>query len=401
MLIQKAFRLRLYPNKQQREALLCAGGATRWLWNHLLDQQIEKYKNENKFIFYKKLTADLPVLKTEYEWLNTAPASSLQRVCRHLDKALRASFKTKTKTSRKGFPRFKSKSLERDAFYLTNQQTRILNNRIDIPKIGSVRFRTGATPEGRYLSTTIKQDGNLWWAVVLCEIEISNMITDSPKNVVGIDLGLKEFITTSDGEVIANPRLGRKAAKRLSRAQRVHSRRQKGSKRKLKARRRVQAIHRKTRNQRSNFLHRTSAALVRDYDIICTEDLCIKGLARTRLARSIHDTGWGELLRQIDYKMRWAGKNHVRIHRFAPSSQACSACGERQRLTLSQRTYRCSCGNVMDRDLNAAINIRNWGMEKLGACRAETTPVEIPLMEPLLLQRQSCIAETGNSLSMC
>jgi putative transposase len=127
--------------------------------------------------------------------------------------------------------------------------------------------------------------------------------------------------------------------------------------------------------------------LVNNYDVICTEDLCVKGLIRTRLARSVADAGWSEFIRQIEYKANWAGKNHIRIGRFEPSSQMCSGCGAKQKLLLSQRTYECACGLVMDRDLNAAINIKQIGM-----CHAEFTPVEIPLMEVSALVETSYVS---------
>jgi putative transposase len=375
VLIQKSIRLRLYPTIAQSSALRRVGGATRWCWNHLLAENQARYAETKTFSFYKEMSASLPGLKAEHPWLVDAPATSLQRIARNLDTALRACFK-----HGRGFPRFKAKSLERDAFYLTNQQVKFDDLRISILKVGEVRFRTGAAPHGRVLNATVTQDGAMWWCSVLCEVEVEQGECDI-ENAIGIDLGLLEFITTSEGEVVGNPRFGRKAANKLARAQRRMARRQKGGKNRLKARRAVQACHRAMRDQRASFLHRISRDLVDTYDYIFTEDLNISGMARTRLARSIADAAWGELLRQITYKAIWAGKNHTRIDRFAPSSQLCSACGSRQRLALSQRTYACPCGLELDRDLNAAINIRDIGLRQVGACRAEFTPVEIPLME--------------------
>jgi len=302
VLISKSFKIRLYPTIAQRQALLRAAGATRACWNHLLAANQQHYRETKTFLFHKQMSASLPGLKIAMPWLGDATAASLQRVARNLDTALRACFKRGT-----GFPRFKTKNSETDSFYLTNQRIRFGSKCINLPKIGEVRYR-GAIPCGRALSATVKQDGDLWWISVACEVEVPDGQPLDICNVIGIDVGLKEFLTTSDGEVVENPRLGRNSANKLARAQRRMARRAKGGKNRLKARLKVQRIHRQIKNQRKDFLHKLSRDLVNNYDVIITEDLCIKGLARTRLARAIHDASWGEFMRQLSYKALWGGQ---------------------------------------------------------------------------------------------
>jgi putative transposase len=363
MKTQKAFRLRLYPTKSQTEQLKQFGGNCRWLWNHLLYLNQERYKTEKKFFFYTDMAKMLPSMKKETAWLGAAPACSLQRVARNLDGALKASFR-----GGKGFPRFKKKSNYRDSFYLTNQVFEIGNGVVHLPKMEPMRFRAGRLPEGRVLSATVSQDGDHFVMSVVCEIDISDQpVAPDFDTTVGIDLGLKELVVTSDGEVVANPRHLRKAAKRLRRLQRRLSKSRKGSANRKKRQLRLYRQHRKVRNQRADLIHKFTSSITKNYSVICAENLNIKGLMRNhKLAKAIADASWGEILRQLSYKSIWQGKHFVQIDRFDPSSQVCSCCGHRQKMPLDQRTYNCpSCGLQMDRDANAAMNIRNWGYSYL------------------------------------
>lgn len=363
MKTQKAYKLRLYPTRVQTEQLKQIGGNCRWLWNHLLYLNQERYTAEKKFIFYADMAKMLPSMKKETDWLGAAPACSLQRVARNLDGALKASFR-----GGKGFPRFKKKSNFRDAFYLTNQSFSVGDGVVHLPKMEPMRFRSGRTPQGRPLSATVSQDGDHWYMSVVCEIDVPDQpVVPSIDTAVGIDLGLKELVVTSDGEVVANPRHLRKAAKRLHRLQRRLSQARKGSQNRKKRQLRLYRQHRKVRNQRADLIHKFTSSITKNYSVICTENLNIKGLMRNRkLAKAIADASWGEILRQLTYKAIWAGNHFVQIDRFDPSSQVCSCCSHRQKMPLDQRTYNCpSCGLVMNRDANAAINIRNWGFEKL------------------------------------
>lgn len=377
MTSNKAYKLRIYPTKAQAEMLKQIGGNCRWLWNKLLADNQSHYEQTKTFFFYKDMSASLPKMKQEITWLGEAPAVSLQRVARNLDQALKQCFK-----SGKGFPRFKKKSANKDSFYITNQQFGIKGNKVKIPKVGWVKFRAGCVPVERILSATISQDGDYWYCSVMCEYETATPV--EPTDAIGIDLGLTSLITTSDGEVVDNPRHLHKAENKLKRRQRQLSRAE-NKRKKLERRKRTSnnyrkkqlklyRLHRKVRNQRNDFLHKLTTELIANNSVICLEDLNIKGLQRTRLAKSISDVAWGELVRQLTYKAEWYGKHIVKIERFEPSSQICSCCGHRQKMSLDKRTYECpSCGMSMDRDLNAAINIRNWGLDKVGRGTPEPT----------------------------
>jgi putative transposase len=373
MKTQKAFKLRLYPTRNQTEQLKQFGGNCRWLWNHLLHLNQDRYAAEKKFFFYADMAKMLPLMKNETDWLGAAPACSLQRVARNLDGALKACFK-----GGKGFPRFKKKSNLRDSFYLTNQSFAIGDHVVHLPKMESMRFRAGRLPEGRPLSATVSQDGNNWYISVVCEIDIPDQpIAPDLDSTVGIDLGLKELVVTSDGEVVANPRHLRKAQKRLRRLQRRLSKARKDSQNRKKCQLRLYRQHRKVRNQRADLIHKFTSSITKTYSVICAENLNIKGLMRNHnLAKAIADASWGEILRQFTYKAVWQGKHFVQIDRFDPSSQVCSCCDHRQKMPLNQRTYNCpNCGLVMDRDANASLNIKRWGFEYLvGQGMPEPTP---------------------------
>ncbi|MFA5491061.1 MAG: RNA-guided endonuclease TnpB family protein, partial [Candidimonas sp.] len=245
---------------------------------------------------------------------------------------------------------------------------------------------------------------------VVCEIDThGHPVAPDFDSTVGIDLGLKELVVTSDGEVVANPRHLRKAQKKLRRLQRRLSKARKGSANRKKRQLRLYRQHCKVRNQRADLIHKFTSSITKKYSVICTEDLNITGLMRNpKLAKAIADASWGEILRQLTYKAAWQGKHFVQIDRFDPSSQVCSCCGHRQAMPLTQRTYHCpSCGLVMDRDANAALNIRNWGLEYLvgqgmpepaeksaNACGDTFAGIE-PWID------QVCVGETGMSLIWC
>jgi len=360
-------------------------GSCRWLWNYLLDLQQKKYEAEKKFIFRFKMQELLPGLKREYPWLADAPSNSLQRVCRNLDQALKKCFKESA-----GFPRFKKRGVSREAFYVVNQGFRIENNRVVLPKMKrGVKFRAGRLPEGRILSATVSQRAGTWWCVVQCEVELDDNVSDasspSIKKVIGVDLGLSALMVRSDGVVVANPRKLKKSQKRLKRAQRVLSRRKKGGANRRRQAARVAVIHAKVADYRADALHQATTDLVRQADVIVTEDLNVIGMLQNkRLSRSISDAGWGETIRQISYKAEWTGKQHIKVGRFEPSTQKCSSCGNirsgEDRLRLHERTYRCaSCGNVADRDFNAALNLRNYGLNYVGQAMPERTGIIIPV----------------------
>ncbi len=214
-----------------------------------------------------------------------------------------------------------------------------------------------------------------WFVTLTAEFEMPDVALPGPdpSEVVGIDLGLKDFAVLSNGERIAAPKFYREAERKLRKAQRVLCRRKPGSNRKAKARLRVAKVHQHIRDQRSDFLHKLTTDLVRDHDGLCIEDLSLKGMARTKLAKSVHDASMGEFRRQLEYKAIWNRKHLAVIDRWYPSSRLCRGCGAiNGSLTLSDRQWMCDCGIVHDRDRSAAINIRDEGLRMLAAGHADS-----------------------------
>jgi putative transposase len=328
----------------------------------------------------------LPGLKKNHPWLADAPSNSLVRVCYNLDRALKDSFQ-----KGRGFPKFKIRGKSKDSFYVINQAMRIDAERrvVSLPKLGHVRFRTGRLPEGRIVGANVSRTADAWWLTVQCETDIPDVIVEPhPATVIGVDLGLTDLLVRSDGVRVKAPDRLRKALTRLRRAQRVLCRRKKGSANRARQARRVARIHARVADQRRDALHKATSALVKSATAIVTENPNVKGMVKNRrLAMSFSDAGWGETLRQIGYKAAWTGKTHLKAGRFEPSTQTCSGCGNRRtgadKLPLSMRTYRCAgCGLEIDRDLNAAMNLRRIGLETLCVGQPIIVPTTVGRVTP-------------------
>ena len=360
MIVYKGFKYRLDPTPEQKRTLLQHGGNTRFLWNILLSNNIEYYKKKRKFNFGHVMITSLPKLKEEYEFLKFSSAKSLQTVGRQLDTALRDSFK-KTKA----FPKFKKKSLEQDSFHCP-QDWKQNKRYIKVPKIGKIPWIKHRPLRGRPKSITITQDGDQWYCSVLCEISIKEK-PKKGKNIVGIDVGLKDFAVLSDGEVIKRRRFTKDNEKRLAKEQKRLSRKERGSQNRTKQRRIVQRVHRKIRNSRKDFLHKTTHRMISKYDGFCLEDLNVSGMMKNgKLSKSIADASWSEFKRQLEYKSLWNWKHFIQVDRWFPSTKTCSSCGGRRSMELKERIYECKCGFIINRDLNAAVNILNEGLRTLG-----------------------------------
>lgn len=351
------YKYRLYPNNEQEGNLRQFAGATRYIWNQFLSKQIDEYDQNKKFTFFAGMCSALVEKKKETTWLKDIHSQVLQQKLKDLDAALRNCFKHK-----RGFPKFKKKSNYSDSFRYT-QGLKIDQNRVFLPKIGWVKQKTHRELPSKPSSATISLSGNKWYISYV--VEINEEIPVIPMNAVGIDLGIKEFLVSSDGQVVGNPRFLDKSLKKLKRKQRRLSRAKKGSNNRKKRQLLVYNQHKRIRDQRHNFLHQVTAQITNEYDLICLEDLNVAGMSRNhRLARQIGQAGWSMFANLIEYKSRLKGKHTIKIDRFAPSSKTCSSCGVKHQLTLADRVLKCECGFEMDRDANAAINIHNWGLEK-------------------------------------
>lgn len=373
MKIRRAYKFRLYPKQEQVAALRQHGGNARFLWNALLRLNQDKYESEKKFVFAHDMVTSIPQLKKEHDFLQLSFSQSLQQVARQLDRALKDCF-----AKSKRFPVFKKKGKQNDSFTVP-QKFRIGKHYVFIPKIGEVSWVKHRPIKGKVRHLTISQDGEQWYCSVNVELKCKERPVSTNSDLVGIDVGLKTFATMSDSSVIENPKILKKYEKRLATAQRRLSRKQKDSRNRYKQRNKVQRLHRKVRNVRRDFQHKATAHMIAKYEGFAMEDLNIKGILSNHcLSKAVSDCGWFEFKRQLRYKSEWNGKPLVEIGRFEPSSKTCSGCGWiNKNLTLKDREFIClECGQVMDRDWNAAVNIRNIGLKILRDTQ-EFTPVEI------------------------
>ncbi len=366
----RCYKYPLYPTDDQEQTLIAWAGARRFIWNWALNRRQDYYKQTGKSLRAMALNKELTILKrqTETLWLYTVPNDLLQNVFRDLDKAF-ANFFAK----RSRFPKLKKKATTphamrfNGAVYIRDSKT------VRIPKMGHVKARVDRFPDGETKSATVKQDAvGKWWIIFVAHEEWSIPFRDG-ENPIGIDMGLSSFATLSNGTKIDAPRFYRRGERQLRKAQRIMARKQRGSKNRLKAKNHVARIHEKIRNRRESFLHRVSKTLVQEYTHLCIEDLNIKGLVKTKLAKSFTDAGIGSFIRMLRYKSAWYGAELIQVDRFYPSSKTCSVCGQKTVLTLSQRSWTCAmCHTVHDRDVNAAINILNEGIRTLRREHGET-----------------------------
>lgn len=331
----------------------------RWVYNHFLQQHIEQYRENRKSDNFNKQSATLTQLKRREEtaWLQEVNSQSLQSSLRHLDTAFVSFFQGRAK-----FPRFKSKKGKNS--FTVPQRVQVRMNRLFLPKFNEgVRLTLHRKIDGVVKHCTVSRTPTgKYFVSILCEAPYTP-VKPTGKSC-GIDLGLKDFAVTSDGVRFENHRHLHTQLRQLKRAQRHLERKTKGSRNRDKQRLKVARIHEKVTNTRMDLLHKISTQIAKGYDVICVEDLHVKGLLRNRrLARHIADVGWGTFLWLLQYKAEWNDKQLIKIHRFFPSSRTCHMCGYIYAdLKLSQRAWTCPNGHTLDRDLNAAKNILREGV---------------------------------------
>lgn len=372
----RAYRYRFYPNEKQIALLGNTLGLCRQLYNAALEQRIYAH-NVGKSVACRDQQDELLSLKVAMPEYRAVHSQVLQDVNRRLDKAF-ANFFRRVERKRMGerikvgFPRFKPARRFNSFTYPQSGFKLLENGHIWLSKIGELRVFRHREPKGKMKTITVKRDRVGDWFVVVMT-EMPDVAPRVVKTAMGVDLGLKNLATLSSGESIEPSRLLRRAENRIRRAQRVLSRRVKGSHNHLKARIKLAKLHRKVERQRDDFLHKTSTWLVQRADLVVFEDLNVSGMMQNHsLAKSIGDASWGKLVQYASYKAENAGK---RVELVDPrrTTQRCSGCGTAVRKSLSERVHRCpTCGLLLDRDLNAAINI----LHKVGRGTPELTPVE-------------------------
>ena len=333
------------------------------LYNMALEQRIRVYNQSKKSLSCYDQLYELPAFKKEFPEFKQVYAWGLQDVLHRVDRAFQNFFtRLKKRNGKAGFPRFKSVN-RYDSFTYPTGTVKIENKRAKLPKIGCVKIKLSRDIEGKIKTCTVKREVDRWYVCfsVVKEVDVKKRETNRE---VGIDVGIKSFVTLSDGTKIENPKYLQKSERKLKVRQRRLSRKVKGSKNRNKARIIVAKTHRKIRDQRNDFLHKASRNIVNNYDKIYVEDLNVKGMLQSHsLAKRIQDASWSSFLSKLEYKAEEAGALVRKIPMYYPSSKTCSVCGYiNADLKLEDRQWICpECKNKLDRDLNASINILQVG----------------------------------------
>jgi putative transposase len=391
--IQTTYRYRLDPTAEQVNRLNQFAGARRFVWNWALGRKRDHFRQTGKMLSYNDLAAELTRLKQQpaTAWLRAMDSQSLQQALRDLDSAYQHFFRrARNGDKQKGFPKFKSKKTDTPRFRIP-QRVVLQDAFVSVPKIGLIKAIVHRSPHGVTKSATFKREAcGHWYIGLVTEQQIAPTVDRPVVTHIGIDVGLKSLAVLSTGETIANPRWYRTQTRKLRRAQKALSRKQKGSCNRGKARIVVARLHQKIGNGRKDFLHKLSTDLVLHFDLVSIEDVNVRGLAKTKLSKSVLDAGWSMFRSMLTYKADRNASHLMAIGRFFPSSKTCGACGlVNAALTLADRDWTCRCGVHHDRDLNAARNIDREGLrlfeqivaagyaETQNACGDPVRPIEV------------------------
>jgi len=373
-IVNKAYNFRIIPNKAQEELINKNIGCVRFVFNYFLAQS-----KDNQYLSYSKFSKMLPQLKKEFNWLKEVDSISLQQSLKDLDKAFNRFFKGIS-----GFPKFKSKKRSKQSFQTQyfkrssgTESIEIKDNKIKLPKLGWVKFKKSREVKGRIQNVTIRKSKVGKYYISVCvetdKKTIKKEFNEQNKNQmketkkeIGVDLGLKDFLITSDGEKIKNPRIAKKYEKKIVKLNRKLSRKEIGSKNWKKIKNQLAKAHEKIANIRKDFLHKLSTKLIRENQTIVVESLKVKNMLKnSRLAKSISDVSWSKFVEFLTYKANWYGREIIKIDTFFPSSQLCSECGYQNKKIkdLSVRKWQCpKCQEIHDRDINASKNILKEGL---------------------------------------
>ena len=384
---KRAYKYRFYPTVEQQQILAQTFGCCRFVYNWGLSTRKTAYFQHGQSLYYNDLAALLPALKEQYPWLRDVSAVPLQQALRHLDRAFVNFFE-----GRAQYPTFKKKHNEQSSTYASNAFTwdeKVLTlAKMNVPL--DIHWHRPLPKGGKPSSVTITKDGaNRYFVSILVTEDIESLPV--LKKMIGLDLGIKSMVALSTGETVGNPKYFAKDEKKLARAQRRHARKKKGSKNRQKARLKVAKIHARVADRRRDYQHKLSTRIVHENQVMCVESLAVKNMVKNHsLAKAISDVGWGEFVRQLEYKAKWYGRILVKTDQWYPSSKTCHACKHvLDLLPLDRREWVCpACGVAHDRDTNAALNVLAEGLS-VTACGGNGRPVRAKA-------QQAVASEAGN-----
>ena len=395
MIINKAYKTELQVNNKQASYFTECAGAARFVYNWALDYWIEEHKEGNKRTGWMKLSNELTKLKqTEFQWMYKYPAQVALYALKNCDQAYLIFFRNIKNGKAPGFPKFKSRKTAPMKFTISGHDIKITETKVKLPKIGWIKLKEhGYIPiNKKILNATISERCEHWYISVTVEEEAPESKINS-EHIAGVDLGIKHLAVTSDGTYYENPKSLYKQERKLKRLDRELSRKVKGSKNREKAKLVRAKAYEKLARIREHYLHEVTTELARTKSIIAVEDLNVSGMQKNHhLAKAISDASFAEFRRMLKYKCKWYGSELIIIDRFFSSSKTCSNCGAiKDDLTLNDRMFKCSdCGFEIERDLNAAINLKNRAKHaRIDACGENVNPVEC-LQVVSLKQEVSC-----------
>ncbi|WP_048902208.1 IS200/IS605 family element RNA-guided endonuclease TnpB [Methanohalophilus mahii] len=362
----RAYKYRMYPDENQIEMFHKHFGACRYIYNWALENKIKSYEQEGKSISRFELNGKIRMLKREFEWLKEVNSQSLQGATLNLDNAFTRFFREK-----KGFPKFKSRKNPVQSFSVPQHyQVDFEKNKVKLPKIGWIKTKLHRNFEGVCKTATVsKTSTDKYFISILVDggKELPVKQEFDIDTTIGVDVGIKDFAIMSNGDKIENPKHLKNTIERLKVLQQRLSGKEKGSANRQKAKLAVAKLHEKIANQRNDFQHKLSHKLISENQAIALETLNVNGMLKNHcLAQSISDASWSSFVSKLEYKAEWCGKTVLRIGQFEPSTKICNVCGfHNKNITLSNRNWQCpDCGTKHDRDVNAAINIKKFALNK-------------------------------------
>jgi len=359
MQVNKAYEYRIYPTADQKSLIHKTFGCVRFVYNTFLGSRVKLYEESKQSISYNTQAKELPILKTQYEWLKEVDSTSLQNSANHLDVAFKNFFSKRAK-----FPKFKSKKHPQKSYssQCVNHNIRLEKDMLQLPKLGKVRVKLHRNiPENsKILSATIKQTATGKYLVSI-SVEFEKELTEKPINTsLGLDFAMDGLYVDSMGEKTNYPYFYYQAQQKLRKASRKLSRMKLKSNNWYKQKCAVAKIHERVANARKDYLHKLTKNLAYTYDMIGVEDLNMQGMSKAlKFGKKVHDNAWGMFLTFLNYKLLEQGKQLIKIDKWFPSTKTCSHCGAIREMQLSDRVYRCECGFELDRDHNSALNIKN------------------------------------------